>query len=233
VSYRILVADDQLEICRTLKDFLLKSRPIWEVETALGGFRARQQLCQRRYDVALVDVYMPEVGGLEVLRTVQQKQLPLDVVMMTGMGSIDLAVQAMKEGAADFVTKPFVYPQLIEKVEELIERRRPTANRLARRLDQYVETHMANAELRLGTLCQSFGISERYACKLFRDHLGQTFRRRLNAYRIDHGKKLLRTTVWPVGRIAVECGFKSQSRFGEVFRKLEGMTPRGCRRNEE
>ena len=54
-------------------------------------------------------------------------------------------------------------------------------------------------------------------------------RRRLNAYRIAYGKELLQTTTLSVGRVATACGFKSQSRFGEVFRRLEGLTPRGSR----
>ena len=228
MAYRILVADDQPEICHTIRAFLAKARP-WVVETVSGGELARERLCRQRFDVALVDVYMPEVDGMAVLRAVQQKQVPTDVVMMTGVASVEVAVQAMKEGAADFVTKPLAYPQLVDKVEELIERRRPSSHRLARKLDTYVKEHLADAELRLGDVCREFEISERYACKLFKEQVGQTFRRRLNAYRIAYGKELLQTTTLSVGRVAAACGFKSQSRFGEVFRRLEGVTPRGSR----
>lgn len=131
MAYRILVADDRPEICHTIRAFWAKARP-WVVETVSGG-GARERLCRQRFDVALVAVYMPEVDGMAVLR----------------------AVQAMKEGAADFVTKPLAYPQLVDKIEEWIERWRPSSHRLARKLATYVKEHLADAELRLGEVSRA------------------------------------------------------------------------------
>ncbi|HOA53401.1 MAG TPA: sigma-54 dependent transcriptional regulator [Thermogutta sp.] len=104
---RVLIVDDEKIKRVTLADDLAAQG--YEVETAADGEEALERLRDRHFDVVVADVKMPRVDGLELLRYIKQgEQAPAtDVIMMTAYGSIQLAVESMKLGAYDFITKPF------------------------------------------------------------------------------------------------------------------------------
>lgn len=104
---RVLIVDDEKIKRVTLADDLAAQG--YEVETAADGEEALERLRTRHFDVVVADVKMPRVDGLELLRYIKQgEQAPAtDVIMMTAYGSIQLAVESMKLGAYDFITKPF------------------------------------------------------------------------------------------------------------------------------
>jgi len=227
MTHRILVADDEELMCAYLEKVL--SREPWEVETVADGGRALDLLCKKAFDVAVLDIWMPQYNGLEVLERMRQKGIQTDVVMLTGQGTIELAVEAMKSGAKDFLTKPIQPTKAVATIRHLLEQRRPSPHALARRLDMYVEERTCDPSLSLEDLCQEFRISGRYACRLFQEEMGTTFRRRLRYYRVQRAKEMLASTSMPMYQIAEACGFKNQRRFTETFRREEGRSPRRYR----
>jgi len=113
MGIRILVADDDPDIV-----FSISERLRWlghEVVTAADGKAALRALESHDLDLALLDVSMPLLSGIEVLRRSRQRWPNLPVVILTAYGTIRLAVEAMKEGAVDFIGKPFEHGQ-IDKV---------------------------------------------------------------------------------------------------------------------
>ncbi|MCF8095310.1 MAG: sigma-54 dependent transcriptional regulator [Desulfobacteraceae bacterium] len=119
----ILVVDDEPDMLQLLARSLapdLKCR----VETAASGKEALQMVDSRHFDLAVVDIKMPEMDGLELLELIKRKWPDLTVVMMTAYGSIDTAVAAMKHGAYDFITKPFDHDALVIRLEKALERSR-------------------------------------------------------------------------------------------------------------
>ncbi len=223
----ILIADDDQSMCLTLSMMLGRQ---WDVTAVNCGQKAIDHLSKRPTDVALVDVYMPGIGGLQVLRALREKRIPTDVVMITGQGTIDLAVDAMKLGANDFLVKPLATPVLIERISELMRLRHPFRSILSRRLDEYLKSNLANVALNLKHVCHQFCISEGYVCRQFREGFGTTFRARLNRHRIDEAKRLIaNSTPLPMKSVAQLCGYRNQRRFCEAFRRLEGLTPTNYR----
>ncbi len=102
---RVLVVDDERNICRMLEqtlelaDYRVESRH--DAESALNLLEG-----DAAFDAVLLDVRLPGVGGLEALRTIHEKHPDISVIMMSGHGSIEDAVQAVRDGAADFLEKP-------------------------------------------------------------------------------------------------------------------------------
>lgn len=120
----ILIVDDEKNI-RLALSMALEKLEI-PVETAASGEEALEKVAQAEYDLMLLDLRMPGVGGMEVLRQVSQRLPDLKVIIITAYGSIDLAVEAMKLGAVDFLQKPFDVMQVREMVRRILEKQAET-----------------------------------------------------------------------------------------------------------
>jgi DNA-binding NtrC family response regulator len=116
----ILVVDDDRELAETLRDFL--RREGYAAAAATSGAEATE-LCRLHSNLALVllDLMMPQSDGLAVMEQVHQINRELPVVIMTGFGTIETAVEAMKRGAEDYLTKPFDREAVRKKVGRLME----------------------------------------------------------------------------------------------------------------
>ncbi|MBI4871440.1 MAG: sigma-54-dependent Fis family transcriptional regulator [Candidatus Riflebacteria bacterium] len=119
---RILIVDDD-EVARSgLRLAFAKSN--FKIELAEDGPRALQLLEQTDFDVVLIDYKMPKMDGLELIRHILERKPFIKVLMITGRGTIETAVEAMKLGAADFVTKPFDVEELRAKVQKALAEKR-------------------------------------------------------------------------------------------------------------
>jgi DNA-binding NtrC family response regulator len=107
---RVLVVDDDEVSCRLFAEVLEGDG--YNVHQAHSGEEALDRLRKQSYDLLLVDVRMPGITGLDVTRTVRQEQPSLPVVVMTAFGSIETAVEAIHEGAYDYVSKPMNLDEL-------------------------------------------------------------------------------------------------------------------------
>jgi len=110
-SPRLLVVDDE-ETQREMLSAIL-ARASYRVETAPDGEKALEILEQRSFDLVLTDQKMPKMDGLELLAAIRSRYPRLPVVLMTAFGSVSSAVEAMKNGAADYLTKPFEKEELV------------------------------------------------------------------------------------------------------------------------
>ncbi len=101
---KILIVDDEKAIRRTLKEILEYEK--YEVEEAEDGEIGLQKIEKNNYDVVILDVKMPKKDGLEVLGDMQQKGIDTPVIVLSGHGNTDTAVEAVKKGAFDYISKP-------------------------------------------------------------------------------------------------------------------------------
>jgi DNA-binding NtrC family response regulator len=146
---RILIVDDEEDMLEGLRRLFGQHLP--EVE-ALTASRARQALRLARQvpiDLLLLDIRMPEVDGLELLDALRKEDPWCTVIMMTAYGSIEVAVEAMRLGAYDFITKPFNKESLIRSVRKGLER-----NRLIRE-NRHLRLQVADASGFAGLVGQS------------------------------------------------------------------------------
>ena len=102
---RILLAEDSERTRQSLKELLESDEQIL-VETATDGEKAIKALTEHNYSIFLTDLKMPGLDGMQLIEQIQKQKIPVTVIVMTGYGSINEAVQAMRLGAYDFLTKP-------------------------------------------------------------------------------------------------------------------------------
>lgn len=119
---RILIVDDEVDIRETLADRLEAGG--FEVMQAASGGECLQHIRKGNPDVVLLDLQMPEMDGMEVLRQIAIEGLESTVVVITAYGTIERAVQAMKAGAYDFIPKPFEPEHIQVVVKKAVERER-------------------------------------------------------------------------------------------------------------
>lgn len=118
----ILVVEDKDSVRRMLADALTSSGH--DVEVARNGHSAIEKTKNTRFDLVLTDLKLPEMDGLEVLAAVKERDAETAVIVMSAYGTIETAVEAMKKGAFDFLTKPFDPDHLNVLIDRALETRR-------------------------------------------------------------------------------------------------------------
>jgi DNA-binding NtrC family response regulator len=101
---RILIADDEAAIANGLSAILTDAG--YEVEVAADGQKALERLQNEAFAVVLADLKMPKLDGIALLKSIRERSIPTEFVMITGQGSTEMAIEAMREGAADYIEKP-------------------------------------------------------------------------------------------------------------------------------
>jgi two-component system response regulator AtoC len=119
---KVLVAEDEVHLGQILSSFL--GGRGYAVQTVTDGRAALDALRAEAYDVALLDIVMPELDGLEVLKQVRADADPPEVIIITGNGTIETAISAMKLGAYDYMAKPYRMAEIDVLVRRAWEKRR-------------------------------------------------------------------------------------------------------------
>jgi two-component system NtrC family response regulator len=119
---KILVIDDESVVCKGCRLALSNENHV--VETCMTGREGMSLLEEGEYDLVLLDMKLPDIEGMEILRTINQRKQGLLVIVMTGYSTVQNAVEAMKLGAFDYLSKPFTEEELILAVQRAIEKKR-------------------------------------------------------------------------------------------------------------
>lgn len=117
---RILIVDDEKNIRIALKQCFKGEN--YKVEMANDGEEAIEKLRSDKYDLILMDYQMPNKNGLEVLEDIRKNNIETRVIIMTAYGTVDIAVDSMKLGAVDFLSKPFTIAKVKDVVRESIKK---------------------------------------------------------------------------------------------------------------
>lgn len=125
---RVLVVDDERSIRDILSEFL--DLEGFFVRTAEDGRKAVAELTVSSFDVVISDLKMPNMGGLELLKEVARAHPNTETIMMTGFGTVETAIHAMKLGAYDYVLKPFKVSEILHVVRRALEKQRLEAENL-------------------------------------------------------------------------------------------------------
>ncbi|CAB1083772.1 histidine kinase [Alkalispirochaeta odontotermitis] len=118
---KLLIVDDEEDFLKSIAERLgLRD---FDVSTATEGKLAIKVARKRHFDVALVDMRMPGMDGMELLEILKKKHKFLEVIVLTGHGSIDSAVEATKLGAFSYLEKPYDFDKLLAVIQEAYEAR--------------------------------------------------------------------------------------------------------------
>jgi len=116
IRANVLLVDDEEKFLEVLSQ-RLSTRGV-HAETSTSGEEALVKIKNRAFDAIVLDLMMPGIGGIETLKRIRKENPELQIIMLTGRGTVDKAVEAMKEGAIEFIEKPADINQLMEKIGE-------------------------------------------------------------------------------------------------------------------
>jgi len=124
----ILLVDDEPNVRTVFSDVL--KRVGYRVKAVENGHKAIKEVEEKAYNLALVDLRMPNMDGIEVLENIKKTKPEVPVIIYTGYGSITTAVEAMRKGAADYLNKPFSPEELKLVIKKVLEQKGNTSQPL-------------------------------------------------------------------------------------------------------
>jgi DNA-binding NtrC family response regulator len=138
----VLLVDDEEDFLNYLKHRLEKRG--LTVCAVANGLDALKTMDDRRIDVVVLDVRMPGIGGLETLRKTKQKHPLMEVILLSGHATVESAVEGLKQGAFDYVTKPCDISDMMEKIHAAVARKRSREEETRKaRLEKIIRHPMA------------------------------------------------------------------------------------------
>ncbi len=127
-TVHILFIDDETGSREGLT--LLLEKEGFQVDAVAAGEEALQLLSMKSYDIVITDLFLPGVSGIDILKHIKEQLLPCNVILITGNASAESAVEAMKEGAFDYITKPLNFEKLKVLIQKAVEKSRLVAENL-------------------------------------------------------------------------------------------------------
>jgi two-component system, repressor protein LuxO len=137
MSNKILIVEDDTTIARVYSEYLSSAQ--YDVIHVVHGSDAIEQLSDGSVELALIDLHLPDMNGLDILRHVEEQQNSVEIVVITGNGSMNNAIEAMKLGASDFLVKPFNKDRLLTTVENALKRQ--TLDRVVKTYREEIDRH--------------------------------------------------------------------------------------------
>lgn len=225
---KILVVDDdddlRSELCSLLEGY--------EVVQARNGEEALNIL-KRANEIGLVilDVMMPGVNGLDVLAEIKKENPKLKTIILTGHSSKDVAIEALKNKADDYIEKPIFIERIKEAVDKFLDpgSQGPGALPLdlkgkIDKIKRFVERNCYK-KVTLEDAAKSIYLSSKYLSRIFKEEAGMGFSEYKLKIKIEKAKELLSKTAFNVNQISDKLGYENAESFIRQFKKLTKCTP--------
>lgn len=246
---RILVVEDDANIIKMHQD-LLSDR--FEVIITSSGMDAIRHLRNDPdIDLALLDIKLPDMSGIEVLKEIKKIKPCIPVIITTAFGNENVAVNAFRCGARDYVKKPFNTDELLKRIDfclslNIIEQAkhrkaltneadefaidfisRTKAGRKDKNLQQALKFIHNNfsMDISLDRVAGVAGISRYHFSRLFKEMTGLTYLSYLNRVRIEQAKRLLNDDNLSITDTGHAVGYYDLTHFERIFKKISGTTP--------
>lgn len=243
----VLIVDDDARVRSFLRSALEGSALVLEAKDGEGALDLVRQHAERDLDLVLVDYVLPKRSGLEVLSVTKRSWPWIPVVIITGFGSEELAVQALRAGANDYLRKPIALDSLSEMVRTqttpgaevagsgvagAVDRRDVTGvgHPNIRRALAFVREHFTEA-ITLADVAHEAALSRFHFCRLFHHEVGVSLREYLQEIRVGRAKALLVDRHVTVSEVAYAVGFNDLSHFDRIFNRKVGRSPTAYRRS--
>jgi two-component system, response regulator YesN len=224
MSYQILIVDDDAEFRQEMCECLHNYRVI----EASSGPQALQILKKpNAIDLVILDVVMPNMLGTEVLRHIKSSYPDLSVIILTGQSSKDVAIDALKGRADDYIEKPFQVEKFLTTIGRILEAKRKSSTGYLNKMERvklFIEKN-SDKKINLNHVAEEVCLSPKYLSRLFKENSGTGFNEYRLKIKIEKAEKLLKTTDLTVNQIAIQLGYKNPESFIRIFEKSLGQTP--------
>jgi two-component system response regulator YesN len=235
MPYNILLVDDdndfREEFCELFDDY--------HFIEAQNGREALDALAKpNEIDLVILDVKLPDMRGTKVLQEMKRMAPTLPVIILTGYSSKDVAIEALKGNADDYIEKPIDVDKAIESIRMLLERSgagsvdtEGTSGKIAR-IKSFLDRNY-HKKVSLDEAAALVCLSPKYLSRLFRERTGQGFNEYRLQHKIEHATELLRNSEATVNQIAWQLGYQNAESFIRIFKKTTGRTPSEFRGDPE
>jgi YesN/AraC family two-component response regulator len=237
----VLVVDDDAPVRSFMRIALEATATVVEAPDGEQALRMLERHGGRNLDLVLLDYVIPNRSGLEILRVVRRQWPWIPVVIITGFGSEDVAIHALRAGARDYLKKPIDVDQLRQTVVTLTAKRSsgtragpeilmaesdaPRAvHRGITRALTYAGQHFTES-ITLSEIAREASLSKFHFCRLFHREMGFSFREYLQGLRVRRARALLANPALSVTEVAYAAGFNDLSHFDRVFKRIVGVPP--------
>ena len=235
---QILVVDDDPDFRANLVEWLEDSgEAVW---SAANGKEAMALAGERRFDVVVTDLKMPEADGLELLEWFKAMHPATAVIFLSGQATVQDAIRALREwGGFDFLEKPIEMTALSAVIQRALalskthpppERQPDAAPRspLAQRALAVIAERFREP-LGLSALSRELGSSAAYLTSTLKQETGRTVLQWIIHHRLEEAKRLMSETDWSGQQIAEAVGYTHYSHFQRQFRQVHGVPPSAWR----
>lgn len=232
---KILVVDDESDFREELKDCL----ETYEVLEASDGAQAIK-LLRHANEIALVilDVNLPGVAGTEVLREIKKIAPNLGIIILTGYSSKDVAIDALKGHADDYIEKPIDMDNLKEVISRVLSVRRGDTDislcdlkGKVEKIKQFIEDNW-DRKTCLEDAANVVCLSQKYLSRIFKQYTGKNFSEYKLTIKVQKAKSLLAKTGYNVNQVSDKLGYENTESFIRQFKKIAGCTPTSYRKKK-
>lgn len=220
---RILVVDDNRDFLEGLESTLKDS---YEVHLATGVKEAYPILKDEQIDLVVLDVYLGDGDGLELIESIKAlKNIP--VLVITGFGTKEVAVRALRARADDYLDKPFDITEFKERVDNLV-RTSQLEGQEVERAKGYIEKNYYK-KISSQDIARAVNMGERNLRDRFKNRFGCTHSQYLRRVRIREAKKLLETPEMSIKEVAKRVGIDDPKYLSKVLKRIYGLPPKAFR----
>jgi YesN/AraC family two-component response regulator len=252
-SYQILVVEDDANLLEWYAECLSDLYRVVAVQSGRDAIeRARRK---DDIDLAVIDYRLPDLSGIETMKAIKDYAPSIPVIISTAYGDEDVAVEAFRSGARDYLKKPFGISELLSKIDFFLALRNndkkqrknivydkdagvsPGSSIPAVTLGQYRKIQQAvlfindnyRTNIHLDDAAGMAGISPAHFSRLFKKAMGFPYQDYIVSRRIAKAQNLLRTGSLSITEIAFAVGYTDINNFGRTFKKQTGHTPTAYR----
>lgn len=232
---KILIVDDEKDFRDELKELL----DGYSVVEASGG-REALEILKRANEISLVilDVMMPGLSGTEVLKEIRKIDHNLGIIILTGYGSKDVAVEALKARADDFIEKPLDVNKIADIVEKVLGAKKSddgadnndTKSKIEK-VKRFIERNCYKKTC-LNDAAKTVCLSPKYLSRVFRQQVGVNFSKYRLKIKTEKAEELLVETRCNVNQVSEKLSYKNVESFIRQFKKFTGYTPTKYRKNK-
>lgn len=242
--YKLLVVEDDRDICKYLKEILGRDYRVIEAENGVQGL---ELAISELPDCVITDVMMPEMDGIELCKKIKtnDKTCHIPVIMLTAKTAIEQRIEGIEVGADSYIPKPFNVEHLRTRIRKLIELRRTIKEKyegkyelrkediriksgdekLLEKLEQIVKEQISDPNLSVETISQQIGVSRSQLQRKLKLLTNQNPSDYLKTARLRYAASLLVSKNLSISEVTYEAGFSSLSHFSNSFREFYGMSP--------
>lgn len=233
---KILVVDDDPDLRSELSDFLEG----YQVVEASSGTEALKLLDKANdIDLVILDVNMPGPSGTDVLMELRKTDPDLGIIILTGHSSKEVAIEALKGRADDYLEKPLDIARIKEVIEKVLEKKRGggeiSSNDIKGKIEKvkrFVERNTFK-KTTLKDAAEAICLSTKYLSRIFKETTGMSFSEYRLKIKTEGAKQLLLKSGYNINQISDKLGYENVESFIRMFKRFTGLTPREYRDKEK